>query len=151
MISHEIDSFQMTADDLWLISLASSFAMLGIILVVQFLHYPTFRFIEESVFKEYEKFHAKNIIPIVSFFMLAEVAASIMLTIYDPYNLLVNTINLLSLSLLWLVTLLFSIPCHYRLSKGKDLEAIESLIKTNWLRTILWGFRAIWILWLVLE
>ena len=125
--------------------------MLGIILIVQFLHYPTFRFIDQDKFKEYERFHAKNIIPIVSIFMLTEVAASILLTIYDPHNLVANSINLASLSLLWLVTLVFSIPCHYKLSKGKDDKVIERLINTNWLRTILWTFRAIWLLWLVTQ
>ena len=44
--------------------------------------------------------------------------------------------------IIWITTVVFSVPCHRRLSKGFDANVLRKLILTNWLRTALWSARS---------
>jgi len=47
--------------------------------------------------------------------------------------------------LIWLSTFLIQVPIHNQLGIGKDSFLIKRLVQTNWIRTILWTSKAIWI------
>lgn len=47
-------------------------------------------------------------------------------------------------ALIWLSTFLIQVPIHQQLAKGKDLGLIDRLVRTNWIRTILWTLKACW-------
>lgn len=81
--------------------------------------------------------------------MLAELVTGALLVLKEPTPLLI--INIIAILAIWLVTFLISMPCHKVLSEKKDKFQIERLIKTNWIRTILWTIRSVLILMLVLK
>ena len=105
-----------------------------IIWIVQLIIYPSFKFTSAELFK---KWHDKYCFR-VSFFVLP-----LMIT-----QLLVGIINLKSdgdwfnfsiVSLTWISTFLISAPIHSKLKKfGKSDNALDQLIKTNWIRVALW-------------
>jgi hypothetical protein len=44
---------------------------------------------------------------------------------------------------IWISTFTLSVPCHKKLSLGKDSKTIDQLVKTNWIRTILWSLKSL--------
>lgn len=127
------------------IQYAVSLCLLGLIWVVQLVHYPSFRYVEPSAFVDFEKFHSRSISLIVMPLMIGELITAFWL--FSTNNIFL-VINLVCVVLVWLSTFLLSVPCHHHLSKGKDSLIIERLIKTNWIRTILWSFKFGVLFWL---
>ena len=53
-------------------------------------------------------------------------------------------------AILWLSTLLVQMPLHGRLKHaGHTPEIVASLVRTNWLRTVLWSARAVLAIWML--
>lgn len=119
----------------------ASFNMLGIILIIQFVHYPSFIFIDKSQFQSFEKNHSRKISFIVAPLMMAELLIALILSFDNP-SLIQNSISIITI-LICLSTFLISVPIHKRLLAGYSKELIEILIKTNWIRTILWIIKSI--------
>ncbi len=120
----------------------STYLMVGLIWIVQLVHYPAFHFIEDKSFTVFESFHQKRISFIVFPFMLMELVSGLVILAYQNYS-FISIVNLSSVVLIWLCTILISMPLHKKLSCGKDLNIIKKLIKTNWLRTFVWSFRGV--------
>lgn len=119
-----------------------------LIWIVQILHYPSFRYVEQKNFSNFENFHTKSISYIVMPLMLIELFLSGYLFLKEPKNVLYS-ISLISVILIWVSTFYFSIPCHTKLGLGYDAEVIEKLILTNWPRTILWSFKLLLSIFLI--
>jgi hypothetical protein len=111
-----------------------------LIWIVQVLHYPAFRYVDQNNFSNFESFHTKSISYIVMPLMLIELFLSSYMFLKDPKNTLL-IVSLISVILIWISTFYFSIPCHTKLGFGYDSAVIEKLIFTNWPRTILWSFK----------
>lgn len=128
---------------LWMSNFTIACMLFGLILVIQFVHYPSFRWVDENKFVDFEHFHSRSISFIVLPLMVLElvIAISLLFTIIDFYIFIYA--NLVSIMLIWLSTFLLSVPCHNALMNGKDDAVITKLIKTNWIRTILWGIRVV--------
>ena len=122
-----------------------TFALIGLIWTIQLVHYPSFHFVAESEFTEFEKFHTRRIGIVVAPLMLLEILASISLAIATGFS-LKYSICLGIVILIWLCTYFLSVPCHEKLAKGKDNEVIRKLVSTNWPRTLLWSFKGVIIL-----
>ncbi len=120
--------------------LSATAIMVGEIWLVQLVHYPSFYFIDEENFKEFSYFHQRNITYIVGPVMLVEFLSGLYLL---PKSEILFQINMVLLVFIWLVTFFFSVKEHNNLIGGKDLESIRRLVKTNWMRTILWTIRLI--------
>jgi hypothetical protein len=123
--------------------------MTGVIWVVQVLHYPTYRFISEDKFIEFQAFHQKWITVIVAPMMLLELGSAMILIWIIPSKW--TWINLTTIGLIWLSTFLLSVPQHARLSIKRDPATIERLIRTNWPRTLLWTIRCVFLAVVLLE
>ena len=113
--------------------------MFGLILIVQLVHYPTFRFIEEKSFAEFEKFHCRKIRLIVLPVMSLELLTCIYLAGHNQSPILIS--NLFLLVATWILTLSVQGKIHQKLLKKYSTDLIESLICSNWTRTLLWGIR----------
>lgn len=122
----------------------------ALIWVIQVVHYPSFRFVDESRFSSFHSFHSKSISYLVMPLMLVELVVTATLIFKLPSNLLVLTSSLL-LAVIWASTFLLSVPCHNSLRKKHDPKIIEKLIKTNWIRTILWTTKMIMAVYLYIE
>lgn len=125
--------------DLLLLQLIASTGLLILIWIVQVLHYPTFRYVDQAKFIEFTYFHAKTITFIVGPLMLIELACAAVLVFFQLN--LYSGINLLLVIHIWLATAFISVPCHNQLHKSHDTLIIDKLIRTNWIRTIPWTIK----------
>ncbi|MGY8976333.1 MAG: hypothetical protein ACKVHD_08650 [Alphaproteobacteria bacterium] len=117
--------------------------MVGIIWVIQLVHYPSFYFIRKDIFVSFQKFHTDKITIIVAPVMLIELITGILL-IYMETNIdIALSISLFILIAIWVLTAIYFYKAHQKLMSGYNEEIINQLIKLNWIRTILWTFRLI--------
>ena len=122
-------------------NLIVSSILLGLILVIHFVHYKSFNFIDVEKFVEFHKFHTKNISFLVIPLMIIEVV--IYIIICDFYFSILSLINLSLVALIWIITFLLQVPSHNKLSTGKSIAEIEKLVSGNIFRVYLWFFKAI--------
>jgi len=123
-------------------NLIITWTLVGLIWVIQLVHYPTFDFVQGTSFLAFHKHHTASITIIVMPLMLAELAVGFYLARHFQWFYL---LPLLLVLLVWLSTFLLQVPIHNQLGSGKDSILIQKLVKTNWIRTILWTIKAIWI------
>ena len=129
-----------------LISQVTSTLMLtGVIWVIQLVQYPFFSYVEKSDFPQYHAAYTFWITPIVAPLMIVELLSAALILFYPPeyldYNLLVFGLVLCLGA--WLSTFFLQVPLHDRLAAGFDAEAHVSLVKTNWIRSLIWTVRAV--------
>ncbi|MFN8845855.1 MAG: hypothetical protein ACK5V3_11400 [Bdellovibrionales bacterium] len=127
------------ADNLLKINLALSLFLTGLIWTIQLVHYPAFRYVETQRFIEFTQFHQKWITPIVALPMILELLSSLALVWLKPSHLIV--ICFVLVLIIWMTTFFLSVPFHAELNKGFDLETIERLISSNWIRTMAWTLK----------
>jgi hypothetical protein len=113
----------------------------GLIWVIQILTYPGFSKVAPDQFLAFHAHHSSAITWIVGPVMLLEVGTAGLLLLQSS-NSIFLWMNLIGLMLIWLSTLLLSIPYHNILSVGFDVQAAKKLVITNWPRTILWSLRS---------
>ncbi|MEM0995488.1 MAG: hypothetical protein AAGN35_00345 [Bacteroidota bacterium] len=111
--------------------------MMGVIWIVQLVHYPAFHYIAESEFKHFEQFHAQGITRFVAPVMLVELIASTWLAGMAP-DYWGNWVNAGLVIATWAITFFVSVPLHGALADGKNAAVIDRLIATNWWRTAIW-------------
>lgn len=116
----------------------TSAIMVGVIWMVQLVHYPAFYYVDEEKFKDFSLFHQAKITYIVGPIMIIELLSGLYLMPKADIFILSSLVLLIAI---WLVTFFFSVKEHNKLLHGKDQEAIKSLILSNWARTILWSVK----------
>jgi hypothetical protein len=125
--------------------------MTGLIWLVQLVHYPAYRYMNIDSFKSYQNFHTATITFIVGPVMVVEIFTGLALLLQQKFN-FSSSINFLGLILIWIVTAVWSVPKHSQLAlEGYNPLVIESLISTNWARTLLWTARSLFILYFMIE
>ena len=133
---------------LFMIHLVSTSFMVGVIWIVQLVHYPTFLFIDEQKSYDFQKFHMSRISYIVMPAMTTELFSGIY--IYKYSNMAIDSnLFLLALTILiinWIITALVFVKMHNKLLINYKIEIISLLVKWNWLRTLLWSVRLILLL-----
>jgi L-asparagine transporter-like permease len=127
---------------LFLINLSLSAFMCGVIWLVQVLIYPSFRLVRDI---KHHQFHMKAISYVVVPVMLLELVSTVFyyFQVRDQLLLLV----LVLLILIWLSTFLLQVPQHQKIQLENSDEAINRLISSNWIRTILWSAKTLLLLW----
>ena len=123
------------------IHLIATSIMVGVIWVIQLVHYPSFHFIELKQYATFQRFHMSRISFVVIPAMLTELFTLILFIIStDPIDTLVTVSGLL-LVLIWLMTAVFFSGVHQKLTLGYDKTFVDKLVKLNWGRTLLWTLR----------
>ena len=123
------------------VNFISTSLMVGVIWVIQLLHYPSFHFINDKKYIEFQNFHMQRISLIVIPTMLTELASALLLAYFFRSSL---TIILLALLLgVWAFTLIFFTNMHQKLTNGYNQSIVYRLVQINWSRTILWSLRLI--------
>jgi len=130
-----------------ILNLILSAGLFGVIWIVQIVQYPSFLRISEDQWQSFHRHHTNSISWIVMPLMLAEFTQTGMLLLRsgvtgDWF------IPMLIILAIWLSTFFIQIPLHHKLEEGKDEQIIRRLILTNWIRTILWSVKLIFIAWL---
>lgn len=122
---------------------AATLALAGLIWFVQIVHYPLMAWIDERVAVRYARRHQTLTSYVVAPLMSTEAVTAVWLLVVHPMSLVTLT-GVLLLMVIWLSTGLLQVPCHRRLALVHDVEAVRSLVRGNWIRTLSWSGRA-WI------
>ena len=134
----------------WLLHLASTLFMTGVIWFVQVVHYPLFDGTGRAEFSAYERRHTAATTYVVAPPMLVECATALLLFWFRPPG--IATWQLWAgtalLAVIWLSTAFVQIPCHEVLSRGFESDIHRRLVSTNWIRTAAWSLRASLVSWM---
>ena len=130
-----------------LAQLASTLPLVGLIWLIQLVHYPLFARVGADAFTDYHAAHTRLITLIVAPLMLVELVAAFASTQTSESTPLLWLGLGLAIAV-WLVTMLISVPQHNVLSPGFNANAHAILVSTNWLRTLAWTARGAIVLWL---
>ena len=122
----------------------STFAMTGLIWLIQQVNYPLMALVSEDDFVAYEAAHCRRISPVVLPLMVCELLTSGWLA-FRPISPVEQEliVGAFLTGLLWLSTFLIQVPLHNRLEKCFDRATWRRLVLTNWIRTILWSARSV--------
>jgi hypothetical protein len=133
----------MTPAQLLLLNAALALVLLGLILTIQFVHYPAFADVGEASFGNFHRLHSLRITPLVGPLMVAEALAALALVMHRPDALPAWAAWAAGLLVVvvWLDTMLWAVPVHGRLGAGPDRELVAELLRANALRAIAWGAR----------
>lgn len=124
--------------------LTSTLIMVGVIWVIQLVHYPLFELVGRDNFVAYERSHTVRIGIIVMPTMLIEAATALgLLALLNGEGRELAFIGAMLLAVIWGSTALLQVPCHERLTVRFDEGAWRRLVRTNWIRTIAWSARGV--------
>lgn len=118
---------------------AATLALAGLVWFVQVVHYPLFARVPGDAFTAYELEHGRRTTWVVAPLMAVEALTAVALVLVEPGALTVIGVALIVG--IWASTFLVQVPCHRVLSRGWDAAAHRRLVRTNWLRTVLWSAR----------
>lgn len=127
--------------------------MTGLIWFVQIVHYPMFKHVGAEAFRNYEHLHQRLTTWVVAPPMLTELLSALLLLFWGPirFPMYAAVIGLALLLLIWLSTAFVQVPKHRSLSNAYDAGVIDTLVLSNWIRTILWSVRAIMLLYFAVQ
>lgn len=131
------------------LGIAATWAMVGVIWVIQVVHYPTFDAIERGEdgagWVRFGERHRMSISFVVGPFMAVEGLTGLWI-VADPPGDASRVLPLVALGLMAVaygVTAFVSVPLHERLTPTWDAEAHRRLVTTNWWRTAAWTLRGV--------
>ncbi len=130
----------------------SSAAMCGLIWFVQIVHYPLFARVDGDSSQEFADENQARTGPVVIPFMLVEGLTAAVIAWSPPPGVprSVAIAGLGAVIAIWLSTACVQMPLHARLSReGHSAAAVAALVRSNWLRTLLWSARAILAAWML--
>ncbi len=138
------------ANAVFVVHLAATLFMTGLIWFVQVVHYPLFAQVGAAGFAAYEAAHTARTTLVVAPAMLVEAATAVLLLAVRPacapgWALWAGA-GLAAVN--WFSTALLQVPRHEILAAGFDAEAHRFLVASNWVRTAAWTARAMLVLWL---
>lgn len=130
---------------------AATLFMVGLIWMVQIVHYPLFDRVERADFPRFEADHQRLTTWVVAPPMLVELLTALYLLWQRPAEVPAWTawLGCALVVLLWLATIFAQVPQHNILAQGFDETAYRSLVGSNWLRTVAWSLRGVLVLWMV--
>ena len=126
-----------------LLHLFATLGMVGVIWTVQLVIYPLFSSIGTDSFHTYHARYMNRITWIVAPLMLIELTTAFLLC-YLFWTTGYRSVLITNASLLvsiWLVTALIQVPRHRALSERYSTDSVSSLVKGNWIRTVIWTAR----------
>ncbi len=135
----------MNGSTFFIVNLIATWYMVGLIWMVQIVHYNMFDRVGVEQFQQYEADHNRLITPIVGVPMLFELATAVLLLVSAPdsFPRWAAIVGLVLIALIWLSTVLLQIPCHNQLLNGFDESTYRRLVSSNWIRTVLWTSRGV--------
>ena len=126
-------------------STVATWGMVGLIWMVQIVHYPMLVHYSAAVPGTAARDHANRISFVVGPLMAVEGVTALMLLGWRP-----DAIGWFSawlaaalLGVALLSTVLVQVPLHTRLGQGHDADAAARLLRTNWVRTVAWTGRGV--------
>ena len=117
--------------------------MVGVIAVIQAVHYPMFAWVDRDKYAEFQQRHMSGITWVVGPPMIVEAMLTVGLVLMDSPGVSreLALMGLVLLGVVWGSTVFQQVPAHNRLMHGFDEDAHRSLVKSNWVRTVAWAGR----------
>ena len=139
----------MNGNAIFLLNLLSTWYMVGLIWMVQIVHYNLMDRVGQEQFVRYEADHGRLITPIVGIPMLVEIASAVALILFSPpgFPRWAAWTGLAMVIAIWASTALIQVPYHNQLLKGFSDSAYRGLVGSNWIRTVLWTARGLMMGW----
>jgi len=137
----------------FVLHVATTMFMVGLIWLIQIVHYPLFAHVGDNTFLDYHKRHTQWITTIVAPLMLLELATGLLLWLMAPLQPF-WILNTMGIAVIWGSTAFWQVRLHKQLSLVDGtarLALIRQLVASNWLRTIFWSFRCLLLVGLLLE
>ena len=130
-----------------LVHVGSTWAVVGVIWIIQLLVYPAMASVPTEAFPAYERFHQRRVSWVLVLFAPAEVITGLIVFLapgdvprWMPF------VGGVILVLLWVSTAFFFAPLHGRLLDGFDPGLHQRLVSSNWMRTVGWSARGVLVL-----
>jgi len=123
------------------VNLVVNLVLIGLILVIQFVHYPLFKNVGRDNFLNYINLHSKKITWIVAPLMILELIICTILVFQDLNY--INVCALIFVLIIWASTFFIQVPIHNKLQNKYDEVLINKLVRSNWIRTICWLLKGI--------
>lgn len=123
--------------------------MVGIIWIIQLIHYPSFKYISPKKYFKFQKLHMNKISLIVMPVMLVEIISGVYILLYVFPGNKVYAFSILMLVFIWLITALYFSKVHSELLHNNSITLKNKLVQNNWYRTTLWTIRLMLILPLI--
>ncbi len=116
--------------------------MTGLIWFVQVVHYPLFDTVGLNNFVNYETKHSQLTTYVVIVPMFIELITACLLIWRRPFFIGTEVwFAAALLGVIWLSTAFLQVPQHNILTNGFDVQAHQTLVFTNWIRTVAWSLR----------
>ncbi len=120
-----------------ILRLLIDFGLLVLIWSVQRIIYPSFLHYSANELVKWHRIYTSRLTFIVLPLMFGQLAVSIYQMILKAN--FYSVMSFILVVLLWLSTFLQFVPLHSKISQGEVSQKIlNSLVKKNWIRTILW-------------
>jgi hypothetical protein len=121
--------------------------MVGVIWIVQLVHYPMFEALDRARFSSSHAYHSRSISIVVVPAMLAELVLAALLGWKESFHDLKLNCAFGILIVIWATTFFIIVPLHERLrAEGFRKEEHRSLLRWNWIRTVGWSVRGLIVL-----
>ncbi len=133
----------------WLVAVqaGATWAMTGVIWMVQLVQYPGFGRVGRADFAAFHAHHCRSIGFVVGPLMVVELLTAVLLA-WAGQPAWFWQAMLGVLLVIWLSTGCWQGPLHGRLAReGPRAELVRALVRGNWLRTVLWTVRAAGLVW----
>lgn len=123
--------------------LAATWFMVGLIWVIQVVHYPLFGSVGSGSLAHYERRHTTRMARLLAVPATLEVGLALWLVVARPAGVEIWAAWVAGslLVVVWVLTLLVQVPLHRRLSAAADPSIVTRLVRSNWVRTGLWTTR----------
>jgi hypothetical protein len=131
-------------DAIFVAHAAATFALTGLVWVVQLAVYPLFLRVGAEQFVPYHAAYTRRVGFVVAPLMLVEVFTGVrLMSVVEPgTSMAVEWTAFILIVLVWASTIMVQVPLHKRLERGYDEARVRLLVNTNWLRTVAWSLRA---------
>ncbi len=133
------------------ISATSTWAMAGLIWMVQLVHYPILATYSAAAPARAAADHQRRISWVVGPLMAAE-GASALILLFDRPEMMPRWSAWAALALLGVAlvsTVMIQVPLHARLAERHDARDAARLVSTNWIRTAAWSMRGLLLAWVL--
>lgn len=138
---------------LLIVNLVATLFLVGLIWMVQIVHYPLFDGVGRENFIAYQKRHQFLITFVVGPTMLIEAFSSLLMG-WNPPAGAGHWIVYAGISLvfvIWISTAAIQVPCHTKLLQGFNQTVHRRLVRYNWIRTIAWTARGTLVIWMLVQ
>ncbi len=130
-------------DELFNVHLIVTSAIVGVIWMVQLVHYPSFLYVDKNKYKLFQEFHMSRIGFIVVPLMAVELITGALLLIIYKLSSIYFFSSMLLLVGIWFLTAIVFTRIHSKLLNGYSEKLIHDLVSFNWIRTIMWTTRLV--------